>query len=396
MQKGVLDGVDVLDLGQIYNGPYCSMILSYLGANVVKMERPSGEPLRARVEEGEEPAALVMLNSNKRGITLNLKEEEGKELFKDLAEKVDVVVENFSTGTMEKLGLGYETLSELNPEIIYAHGSGYGEYGPYRSYPAMDLTIQAIGGVMDVTGFPDGPPTKAGVAIGDFMGGIHLATGVVSALYHRERTGEGQFVEVSMHDSVYPTLMSPLAAHFEERNTPSRTGNRHSGLAQAPYNVYEVDNGHVAIFCVRTRHWNSLLEVLGREDLLDDPRFETNVKRANNIDAVDSIIQEQIQEYGRDELVDVLLEQGVPCGPVRTLDEVVDDPHLKEREMITEIEHPEFGEITVPGQPIRLSKADLPEIKPSPTKGEDNYEVYEEFLGLSKSELRQLEEEDVI
>lgn len=396
MQKGVLDGVDVLDLGQIYNGPYCSMILSYLGANVVKMERPSGEPLRARVEEGEEPAALVMLNSNKRGITLNLKEEEGKELFKDLAEKVDVVVENFSTGTMEKLGLGYETLSELNPEIIYAHGSGYGEYGPYRSYPAMDLTIQAIGGVMDVTGFPDGPPTKAGVAIGDFMGGIHLATGVVSALYHRERTGEGQFVEVSMHDSVYPTLMSPLAAHFEERNTPSRTGNRHSGLAQAPYNVYEVDNGHVAIFCVRTRHWNSLLEVLEREDLLDDPRFETNVKRANNIDAVDSIIQEQIQEYGRDELVDVLLEQGVPCGPVRTLDEVVDDPHLKEREMITEIEHPEFGEITVPGQPIRLSKADLPEIKPSPTKGEDNHEVYEEFLGLSKSELRQLEEEDVI
>lgn len=396
MQNGVLEGIDVLDLGQIYNGPYCSMILSYLGANVIKVERPEGEPLRARVEEGEEPAALVMLNSNKRGVTLNLKAEEGKELFKGLVETADVLVENFSTGTMNRLGLGYETLSELNPELVYAHGSGYGETGPYRSYPAMDLTIQAIGGVMDVTGFPDGPPTKAGVAIGDFMGGIHLATGVVSALYHRERTGEGQFVEVSMHDAIYPSLMSPLAAHFKGRDTPSRTGNRHSGLAQAPYNVYEVSDGHVAIFCVRTRHWNSLLEALGREDLLDDPRFETNVKRAENIDAVDSIIQTQFHDYERDELVEMLLENGVPCGPVHTIEEVIDDPHLKEREMITEIDHPTFGPITVPGQPIRLSRADLPDIEPSPTKGENNHEVYREFLDLSEEELRRLEDDGVI
>jgi crotonobetainyl-CoA:carnitine CoA-transferase CaiB-like acyl-CoA transferase len=396
MQKGVLDGIDVLDLGQIYNGPYCSMILSYLGANVIKVERPGGEPLRARVEEGEEPAALVMLNSNKRGVTLDLKHEEGKEMLKDLAEKADVLVENFSTGTMESLGLGYETLSELNPELVYAHGSGYGEEGPYRNYPAMDLTIQAIGGVMDVTGFPDGPPTKAGVAIGDFMGGIHLATGVVSALFHRERTGEGQFVEVSMHDAIYPSLMSPLAAHFEEKDTPSRTGNRHSGLAQAPYNVYEVDDGHIAVFCVRTKHWHSLLEVIDREDLRDDPRFETNVKRAENIDTVDSIIQGHFHGHKRDELVETLLENGVPCGPVRTLEEVVDDPHLKEREMITEIEHPEFGQITVPGQPIRLSQADLPDIEPSPTKGEDNRDVYREYLNLSAAELDRLEDNGVI
>jgi len=395
MDRQALDGVDVVTLGQIYNGPYCSMLLSYLGADVTKIEPPDGEPLRARVDEGE-PPEFVMLNSNKEGITLNLKSDRGKELFKELVSDVDVLVENYSVETMERLGLDYNTLKEDNPDLVYAHGSGFGEDGPYRKYPAMDLTIQAIGGVMDVTGFPDGPPTKAGVAIGDFMGGIHLATGVVSALFHRERTGEGQFVEVSMHDAIYPSLMSPLAAHFECKDTPSRTGNRHSGLAQAPYNVYEVDDGHVAVFCVRTKHWHSLLEVIDREDLRDDPRFETNVKRAENIDTVDSIIQGHFHGHERDELVETLLENGVPCGPVRTLEEVVDDPHLKEREMITEIEHPEFGPITVPGQPIRLSRADLPDIEPSPTKGEDNREVYHEYLDLSAAELDRLEGDGVI
>ncbi|WP_436348466.1 CaiB/BaiF CoA transferase family protein [Natronorubrum sp. FCH18a] len=395
MKQRLLDDVTIIDLGQIYNGPYCSLLLSYLGADVTKIEPPSGEPLRGRVDDGEAPE-FVMLNSNKKGVTLNLKSEEGKEIFKDLVEDADVLVENYSVGTMDGLGLGYEVLSELNPELIYAHGSGFGEEGPYNRYPAMDLTIQAISGIMDVTGFPDGPPVKTGIAVGDFMGGIHLVAGILGALYERERTGEGQFVEASMHDSVFPTLMSPLGAYFSDDDVPSRTGNRHSGLAHSPYNVYETADGHVAIFGVSTDHWHSLLEVVGREDLKDDPRFETNVKRANRLDEVDEIVESWTAERSRKEVERTLLEAGVPFGPVKELEEVVNDPHLKERQMINEIEHPSFGEISVPGSPIRLSNSELPDIEPSPEKGRDNEEVYCSQLGYSRDELERLEEENVI
>lgn len=395
MDKKALEGIEVLDLGQIYNGPYCSMLLSYLGADVTKIEPPDGEPLRGRVEEGE-PPELVMLNSNKQGITLNLKSERGKELFKDLVRDADVLVENYSVGTMEDLGLGYETLEEINPELIYAHGSGFGEDGPYQEYPAMDLTIQAIGGVMDVTGFPDGPPVKAGIAVGDFMGGIHLFAGIVTALYHRELTGEGQHVEASMHDAIFPTLMSPLAAQFSDRDAPSRTGNRHSGLAHSPYNVYEATDGYVAIFGVNNEHWYSLLDVIGRPELKGDDRFETNYKRAENAETVDDMVEAWTQDHERDEIVSTLMDAGVPCGPVNEIEEVVDDPHLKERDMINEIEHPSYGDISVPGLPIRLEDSSLPDIEPSPEKGEDNDHVFRDRLGLSDNQIELLRMNDVI
>ena len=395
MNEQLLDGIDVVDLGQIYNGPYCSLLLSYMGANVTKIEPPRGEPLRDRVEDGEAPE-FVMLNSNKEGITLNLKSEEGKEIFRDLIRDADVLVENFSVGTMDRLGLGYDELSEVNPELIYAHSSGFGEDGPYRQYPAMDLTIQAIGGVMDVTGFPDGPPVKAGIAVGDFMGGIHLLAGILGALYERELTGEGQFVEVSMHDSVFPTLMSPMAAHFNADDVPSRTGNRHSGLAQSPYNVYEAADGYIAIFGVTNDHWHALLEVIGREDLKDDPRFETNVKRSQRLDEVDELVEGWTSQRKRDDIEEILLEAGVPCGPVKELEEVADDPHLKERQMINEIDHPDFGQISVPGIPIRFSGSELPEIEPSPSKGRDNRKVFCDRLGYSEDEFEELKENGVI
>lgn len=395
MSDQLLEGIDVVDLGQIYNGSYCSMLLSYMGADVTKIEPPHGEPLRTRVDEGEAPE-FVMLNSNKDGITLNLKTEKGKEILKELVEDADVLVENFSVGTMDRFGLGYEELSELNPELVYAHSSGFGEEGPYNEYPAMDLTIQAISGVMDVTGFPDGPPVKAGVAVGDFMGGIHLLAGVLGALYERELTGEGQFVEVSMHDAVYPSLMSPLSAYFNNDDVPPRTGNRHSGLAQSPYNVYETADGYIAIFGVTNDHWHTLLEVVGREELKDDSRFESNFKRAQHLDEVDAVIEGWTEERARDDIEQILLEAGVPCGPVKEIEEVANDPHLKERKMINDIEHPQFGEISVPGTPIRFSGSELPEIEPSPTKGRDNRKVLCERLGYSEAEFEALEEEGVI
>lgn len=390
-----LDGVDVIDLGQVYHGPYCGLMLSYLGADVVRIEPPDGEPLRGRVESGE-PGPLVFLNSSKDGITLNLKSERGTDLLKELVADVDVLVENYGVGTMEGLGLGYETLSEINPRLIYAHGSGYGEQGPYRDFPAMDLTVQAMGGVMDVTGFPDSPPTKAGIAVSDFLGGIHLTAGILAALYQREFTGEGQFVEVSMHDTVFPTLASPLGSKFEGRDTPPRTGNRHSGLAQCPYNVYEVADGYVAVFCIRDRHWDALVELFGREELADDPRYESNTERAKRIDEVDELVADWMGDRERDELVDGLGAAGVPCAPVKELDEVAADPHLRERGMIQEIDHPDFGTVPVPGPPIRLSDSATPDVERAPTKGEDNDRVYAERFGLSKAEIDALDDDGVI
>jgi len=395
MSNQPLNGIDVVTLGQLYNGPYCALMLSYLGANVVKVEPPDGEPLRARVDTGE-PPELVMLNSNKKGITLDLKSESGKELFRDLAEKADIVVENYGVGTMDRLGLGYGDLNDRNPELIYAHGSGYGESGPYQDYPAMDLTIQAISGVMDVTGFPDGPPVKAGIAVGDFMGGIHLFAGILAALYQRELTGEGQFVEVSMHDTMFPTLASALGAYFDEKDVPPRTGNRHSGLAQSPYNVYETTDGYVTLFGVTDRHWQAILDVIDRKDLVGDPRFESNVKRSKNADAVDRIIGEWMSEMNRDAAVSILRDVGVPCGPVSEISEVVHDPHLEEREMINWIDHPSYGKIAVPGLPIRLGESDLPTIEPSPEQGQHTEEVLKRRLGLSDETIRGLKDEGVI
>lgn len=397
MPSQPLEGIEVLDLGQLYNGPYCSLILSYLGADVIKIEPPFGEPLRSRVDDDSEPPEMVMINSTKDGITLNLKSDRGKRMLKELVKDTDVLVENYGVGTMENLGVGYDTLSDLNPALVYAHGSGFGEEGPYQNYPAMDLTIQAIGGVMDVTGFADGPPVKAGIAIADFLGGIHLAAGVLAALYEREQTGEGQFVEVSMHDATYPTMTSPLAAHYHGSDAPHRTGNRHSGLAHCPYNVYETQDGYIAIFCVVDKHWRRLLHVLGRDDLLDDPRYETNVKRTEHMEEIDAMIEEQTRDYDRDEFAARLREAGVPCGPVKSVDEVAADPHLKSRGMIQEVDHPNYdGEIRAHGSPIRLSNAEQPDVTPSPTKGENNYEVYHERLGLTVDEIRELEDDEVI
>lgn len=396
MPSQPLEGIEVLDFGQLYNGPYCSLMLSYLGADVIKVEPPFGEPLRSRVDEGE-PPEMVMVNSSKEGITLDLKSERGKEILKELIKDTDVLVENYAVGTMEELGLGYETLSEVNPELVYAHGSGFGEEGEYSEYTAMDLTIQAIGGVMDVTGFPDGPPVKAGIAVADFLGGIHLATGVLAALYEREQTGEGQFVEVSMHDAIYPTLTSPLAAYYHGSDSPPRTGNRHSGLAHCPYNVYDAADGYIAIFCVTDDHWHRLLGVLGREDLRGDSRYETNLKRVERMDEIDAMIEEETCERERDAIAERLRDAEVPCGPVKTLPEIADDPHLKERGMINPVNHPNYDDdINAHGMPIRMSDAEEPDITPSPMKGEDNASVYARRLGLSETEIQELKQEDVI
>ena len=393
--KKALEDIVVLDLGQIYNGPYCSLMLAYQGAKVIKIEPIKGENLRVR-RKGD-CHELLMLNSNKLGVSLDLKSPEGKEVFIELVKKADVLVENFSLGAMERLGLGYDFLSQINPKLIYASGKGYGLTGPYADRPAMDLTIQAMGGVMATTGFADKPPVKAGPALCDFLGGIHLFGGITTALYHREKTGKGQLVEVSMHDAIYPTLASALGAYYSQGGKVSeRTGNQHSGMATAPYNVYPTEDGYIAILCVADRQWKSLLKVMGREDLLEDSRFQTNVDRSANTYIVDEIVTSWTSEKKKLDIADALIEAHVPHAPVNTIAEVADDPHLKYREMIREIEHPKEGKIKVPGSPIRLSDSPLKEVFAAPMIGEHTDQVLQELIGLTSEELQILRDKNVI
>ena len=389
--SGPLAGVRVLDLGQIYQGGYCGLLLSYLGADVIKVEPPWGENVRTRSEDGY-PPQFQFLNASKRGITLDLTTEDGREALCRLVEKADVLLENFSTGKMAELGVGYERLREVNPELVYAHGSGYGDSGPYAEYPAMDLTVQAMSGVMETTGFPDGPPVKAGPAVCDFMGATHLAVGILGALLRRERTGEGDYVEVGMFDCMYPTLASPVSAWVAESDAPPRTGNQHSGLSIAPYNAYEVEDGYVAIICIAERHWESLARVIDREDLIGREGWDSKVERARRIEAVDSVIEAWLDGRTKVEVVETLLEANVPCAPVRTVPEIVEDPHLRERGMLHDLPNPGEGreETPVPGMPIGFAASDPPEVSRAPFLGEHTAEVLAEVAGYSAAELDRL------
>ena len=391
-----LSGVKVLELGQIYNGPYCGMLFAYLGADVIKIEPPGGELLRQRSGRGGVKLPSFMLNSNKRCVVLNLKLPEGKEVLKRMVAQSDVLIENFSAGTMERLGLGYDVLSAINPRLVYAAGSGYGSYGPYTSYPAMDVTIQAISGVMSITGFPDRPPVKAGPAIADFNGGVHLFAGALAALYRRERTGRGDYVEVAMFDAMFPTLMSNLGLYLAERKVVPRTANRHGGLATAPYNVYAAADGWVAIFCVTDAQWQRLCAIMERPELASPEHpFGDIAGRVRHIDEVDATVEAWTKPRRRDEIVALLLEHDVPCAPVRDIEEVVHDPHYRARNMVIPIDHPRAGPLVVPGSPIKFRSAPEVEIEPAHDVGADTVPVLREF-GYSDDEIEALRARGVL
>lgn len=385
-----LEGILVLDLGQIYNGPYCGLLLGFMGARVLKIEAPEGDIVRRR-KRAVEPYPLVMLNSNKESVVLDLKHPEGKTLFVALARRADVLVENFAAGVMDRLGLGWPVLRAENPRLVYASGTGFGLSGPYRDLPAMDLTIQAMSGIMNATGYPDRPPVKAGPAVCDFLGGVHLFAGVMSALVQRERTGEGQLVEVAMLDASVVALASALGVHMDGDTTvPPRTGNRHPALAMAPYNVYETRDGYVAIFTASDRHWESITRVLGREDLQDDPAYATTPGRAARVEEIDAMVSAWTRERTKDEVLAVLGDAHVPCAPVRTTAEVVNDPHLVERGLWVDIDHPRRGRTRVPGSPIRLHGSAPPAVTPAPLLGQDTDRVLGELLGLDAARLAAL------
>ena len=391
-----LAGLTVLDFGQIYNGPYCGFLLAMAGARVIKVESPQGESLRSRGETSSASYPFAMLNSNKEAITLNLKSERGRALLRDLASKADVLLENFSPGTMDRHGVGSDALRAINPRLIYAAATGFGRTGLHRDYLAMDITVQAMTGVMAVTGDGDGPPLKAGPALCDFLGGIHLYAAIVTALFQRERTGAGLVVDVAMQDAVFPTLASQIGAlHFLGKH-PTRNGNRYAALSLAPYNVYRARDGYVAIICIREGHWRNLVEAMGRPELLQDPRFADMTSRAANMEAVDAAVEAWTSTLDKDEVFRITQAHDIICAPVQDLVDVLDDPHLLERGMLTRMTHPLLGAAVLPSTPLRFEGIAPPPLRVSRDLGADNEAVYGELLGLTPNEVARLRADDAI
>ena len=391
-----LKGVTVLDLGQIYNGPYCGYLLAMSGARVIKVEAPAGEGMRSR-SPGDNPSyAFNMLNGNKQTITVNLKSNRGRELLKRLAKRADVLLENFAPGVMERNGVGSDTLMELNPRLIYAAGTGFGQGGPHRDYLAMDVTVQAMTAVIAITGNEGEPPLKSGPALCDILGGVHLYGAITTALYRREQTGEGAVLDVAMQDAVFPTLCTALGAYYLMGGNPPRTGNHHQGRAVAPYNVYECSDGHVAIICIRENHWANLLGAMGRSDLAEDERFGSMAARAENMEATDTLVETWTSTLPKAEVFRICQENDVICAPVQSLDDVINDPHLLKRGALQKVAHPRYGSMTLPSTALRFKDVEPPAVTLPRDVGADNELVYGEFLDLSPEDVAELREAEAI
>lgn len=392
-----LDGVTVIDLSHVYNGPYATFMMAMAGARVIKVEPHSGEHLRSRGDSGGAAMSFAMLNSNKESLKLNLKTEEGKDVLRGLIAKADVLVENFSPGAMDRLGIGADALLKINPRLVYASSSGYGKDGPYRSYPAMDLVMQAMSGVIAITGFPDQPPVKSGPAVCDFAAGTHLYGAILTAMFEVSRTGRGRVVEVSMQDAIYASLASNIGMHHASGGKgPTRTGNRHGGLGISPYNAYQAADGYVVLNCPGDHHFRAVLDVMGRADLKDDPRFISRRSRVEHMHEVDALVEGWTINLPKHEAAQRLLDAGVPCAPVRDLVEVMEDVNMHARGSLQRINHPELGEVVLPHSPMRYEGSALRPLDPSHLLGADRDHILSGMLGLSLEQIEALADKGVI
>ena len=342
-------------------------------------------------EKSGESGFYAFLNRNKKGVTLNLKNEKAREIFYDLVKDADVVVENFRVGVSKKLKVDYETLKKINPSIIYASGSGFGQYGPLSNRPCYDIVAQSMGGMVNMTGFPDSPPTKVGPSIADNVTGIYLCVGVLMALFNRERTGQGQQVDVAMADTIFSLLENGIVTTTMDGVIPQRQGNIDPSIA--PFDIYEAKDGYIAIGVGNDRLFKTFCETIGREDLLDDPRYETNDLRCKNYkDGLQQVISEWAAAKGKKEIEDLFDKAGIPCGPVLDMQEAIDHPHFQAREMMVHMDHPTIGEMYFQGCPIKLTETPGSVDTPAPLLGQHNKEVF----GLTDEELESLKAEGVM
>lgn len=391
-----LEGVVVLDLSRVLAAPYTGMILADMGADVLKIERPGkGDDSRqySPFKNGES-VYYMSLNRGKRSMTLNMKTEEGKEILKELVKKADVLVENFRGGTMEKLGLGYDVLKEINPRLIYSACTGFGMTGPYKHDPAYDVIVQGMGGIMSITGMPGGEPTKCGVSIGDITAGIFSAVGVMIALYNREKTGKGQLVDVSMLDCQVAILENAIARYLDSGVSPKPIGNRHASIT--PFQALKTSDGWVIIAVGNDTLWQKFCDLIERPDLKADERFTTNPLRTQNVDVLSAELTKTFETKTMDEWLHILKEGGIPVGPINDVARVVRDPAIIEREMIVTTQHPVAGEVKMAGVPIKLSDTPGGVAGPAPVLGQHTREILKQYLGYDDAYIDHLYEDKTL
>ena len=393
---GPLKGIRVLDLTRILAGPYATMILRDLGAEVVKIEQPGvGDEARDFGPFKNDFSLYFMsVNRGKKSVTLNLKSPRGKELFLELVKGSDILVENFRPGTMEKLGLDYESLKTHHPSLLYAACSGFGQTGPYAMRGAYDMIIQGMGGIISITGEPDRPPVRVGTSIGDITSALFTTIGVLSALRHRDRTGEGQLIDVGMLDCQVAILENAMVRYFSTGDIPRPLGRRHPAIT--PFEVFESADGYVVIAIGNNELWRKFCEHVDRPELINDERFHTNALRTENHESLFPILAEIMCRRTTDAWVGALEAIGVPCGPVNTVDKVANDPQVLAREMIAEVEHDITGTVQIPGIPIKLSETPGQIDAPAPNLGEHTLEVLTGLLGLGAEEVNQLKQDGIV
>jgi len=390
-----LDNIKVLDLTRVLAGPYATMILADLGAEIIKIEMPNtGDDSRGfGPYVGEESAYFMSINRNKKSMTLNLKSEKGKEIFIELIKEVDVVVENFRPGTMEKLGLGYEYLNTINPKLIYAAISGYGHTGPYSQRAAYDAVVQAMGGIMSITGQEGGKPTRVGTSVGDISAGIFGAVGILAALSNRVKTGKGQKVDVAMLDCQVAILENAISRYVVTGEVPAPGGNKHPSIV--PFEPFETVDGQIMVAAGNDALWSNFCTAIDTVPLCKDERFATNPLRAKNYKELRPLLGEAMIVKTTEEWQDILDDAGVPNGPINTIDKVVTDPQVLAREMIMEIDHPVEGKLKVPGIPIKLSETPGDIRMTSPLLGQHTEEILKELLNYDDAKIEELKKENI-
>lgn len=411
--KKPLQGVKVLDLTTFLSGPFATMLLGGLGAEVIKVEEPGyGDPARLlslpfigangasfeKKSEQDETLAMLKRGRNKKSITLNLRSDKGREILHEMVKKVDVFAENFATGVVERMGCGYDILHGMNSKLIYCSLSGFGRTGPYKDFVAFDPSVQAMSGLMATTGFPDGVPLRAGPSFGDMVPGLYAVIGILAALHSREKTGEGQYIDVSMLDSLFSLVYMEPQEVYQLFGFPLRAGN--TMYRTAPFNLYRTKDGYIVIVVPTEEQWKTLLKIMGKPELDRDPKFSKIFDRIRNHDELDPIVEEWTSTKTTSETMEMLTRERVPCGEVvDSLERLLSDPQLLSREMIVDLEHPLLGKlngIRAPGIPIKFSETPVRFDQTAPVLGQHNEEIYSLLLGYTGERIAKLKEEKVI
>ena len=392
-----LENIKVLDLTRILAGPYCTMMLGDMGAEIIKVENPkNGDDTR-----GWGPPFLkgvstyfISVNRNKKSMTLNLKENKGKEILRKLIKQCDVMVENFRPGTLDNLGFSWPEIQKINDKIIFASVSGFGQTGPRKNEPGFDVVIQGEGGIMSITGEPDGPPTKVGASIGDITAGMLAAQGILLGLYTREKTGKGQMVDISMLDGQISLLTYHANAFFATGKVPNRRGNRHPSIT--PYETYKCKDGFLNLGVGNDSLWVKFCDAVGLDKIKDDQRFQINAERVKNREELEKILIPFFENYELKEIIEILRNNGIPCGPINNLEDALNNPQVIQREMVQEIEIPEIGKTKITGVPIKMSATPGSIRMPPPSLGEHTNQILKNYLNISNSEIEHLREKNII